>query len=291
MTHKAPKRAPGDRSHLERLVQALSVQEGIAADRLRRWVSTMILLGALERLGDNQHRFVLKGGVAIELRFKLRARATKDIDIIVIPDGEADVVDALEDALADPYLDFAFRLVDVHEIAHTPARRMDVKMTYKHKPWATLRLEASLPEADAAEPEQIAAFSLTELGLDGPDYVACQSLRYQIATKLHAVTERFEDRLNDRYRDLIDLLLLVELEPDLPQVAAACHEIFAARATRPWPPQLSVEPSWPEQYAALAAEQDFAITDVHEAVERVRALIDALASASRPTDDAQDPAR
>ncbi len=280
MSYKAPRRAPGDRSHLERLVQALSVQEGIAADRLRRWVSTMVLLGALERLDDGQHRFLLKGGVAIELRFKLRARATKDIDIIVIPHRDADIVDALEDALADPHLDFRFRLVDMHEIANTSVRRMDVKMTYKHKPWATLRLEASPPEA-AAEPEQIAAFSLTELGLDGPDYVACQSLRYQIATKLHAVTERFEGRENDRYRDLVDLLLLAELEPDLAQLAAACHEIFAARATHAWPPQLTIEPSWPEQYAVLAAEQHFAVTDVYEAAERVQALIDALAT-SRP---------
>jgi nucleotidyltransferase AbiEii toxin of type IV toxin-antitoxin system len=285
MTDRALKRTPGDRSHLERLVQALSVQEGLAADRLRRWVSTIVLLGALERRDDDQHRFVLKGGVAIELRFKLRARATKDVDIIVIPDRDADIIDALEDALADPYLDFAFRLVDVHEIANTSARRMDVKMSYKHRPWATVRLEASFPEANAAEAEQVAAFSLVRLGLNGPDYVACQSLRYQIATKLHAVTERFADRENDRYRDLIDLLLLAELEPELPRVAVACREIFAARATHPWPPQLTIEPSWPEQYPALATEQGFAVTDVHEAADRVQALIDALAT-SRPANNA-----
>jgi hypothetical protein len=221
---------------LERLVRALSVQEGIAADRLRRWVSTMILLGALERLTDDEHRFLLKGGVAIELRLKLRARATKDVDIIVIPEGDAHAVDMLEDALQDPYLGFAFRLADVRDSADAPARRLDVKMTYKRKPWATVRLEASLPEAHAAEPEQISAFSLKQLGLDGPEQVSCQSLRYQMATKLHAVTERFDDRANDRYRDLIDVLLLAELKPSLPRVAQACQDVFAAGATHPWPP-------------------------------------------------------
>ena len=84
-------------------------------------------------------------------------------------------------------------------------------MTYKGKAWATLRLEASPPEAQTAEPERIGAFSLTQLGLDGPTEVTCQSLRYQMATKLHAVTERFDDRENDRFRDLIDLLLLAIL--------------------------------------------------------------------------------
>lgn len=85
-------------------MQALSVEQGIAAERLRRWVSTMVLLGALARLDDDGHRFLLKGGVAIQLRLRLRARTTKDVDIIVIPDGNADIVDALEDTLAQPYL-------------------------------------------------------------------------------------------------------------------------------------------------------------------------------------------
>jgi Nucleotidyl transferase AbiEii toxin, Type IV TA system len=281
MTDAARRRPPGDRSHLERLVQALSVEQGIAAERLRRWVSTMVLLGALERLGDDGHRFLLKGGVAIELRLRLRARATKDVDIIVIPDGDADIVDALEDALAQPYLDFGFRLVDLGTIATTPARRMDAKLTYKHKPWATLRLEASPSEPGATEAQPVAAFGLAAFGLDGPDEIACQSLRYQIATKLHAVSQRFDDRDNDRYRDLIDLLLLVELQPGLARVAEACEQVFAERATHPWPPRLTVEPSWPEPYTTLALEQGFAITDVHDAATRVQALIDVLTAAGR----------
>jgi hypothetical protein len=57
VSYQPPKRTPADRSHLERLVQALSVEQGIAADRLRRWVSTMVLLGGLERVGDDEHRF------------------------------------------------------------------------------------------------------------------------------------------------------------------------------------------------------------------------------------------
>jgi hypothetical protein len=276
VSYRPPKRAPGDHSHLERLVQALSVEQGIAADRLRRWVSTMVLLGAFERVGDNEHRFLLKGGVAMELRLRLRARATKDVDIIVIcdgdgdGDGDVDIVDMSADALEEPYLDFAFRLTDVRDIADAPARRMDVKMTFKGSAWATVQLEASGPEAGAAEPEPISAFSLTQLGLIGPDEIACQSLRYQMATKLHAVTERFADQENDRFRDLIDLLLLADLEPDLTRVAEACEDIFGSRGKHPWPSPLIVEPSWPEQYRALAIDQDFAIQDVDEAVGLVR---------------------
>ena len=264
-------------------MQALSVDEGIAADRLRRWVSTMILLGALGRVGDDAHRFLLKGGVAMELRLRLRARATKDIDIIVIPDRNADILEVLQDALDEPYLDFAFRLTDSRPIERTPAQRMSVKMTYRGKSWATLQLEASGPEAGSDETEQIGAFSLTQLGLDGPDEVACQSLRYQIATKLHAVTERFDDRENDRFRDLIDLLLLRDLEPDLTPLAEACRDVFTSRGKQPWPPRLTVEPSWPDEYRALAFDLDFAVGDVTEAATLVQELIDQIAATPAAT--------
>ncbi len=213
MTPKVPGRAPGNRSHLERLVRTMSQEQGVAADRMRRWVSTMVLLGALERMSDDEHRFLLKGGVAMELRLHLQARATKDTDVIVVPAAGVSIVDALRDTLAEPYLDFAFRLANVRGIGDTPAQAMDVKMTYKNKAWATLRLEASPPQAGAAEPEPIDAFRLTRLGLDGPEQIICQSLRHQMATKLHAVTERFPDRENDRFRDLIDLLRSASLNP------------------------------------------------------------------------------
>jgi len=279
MSNHPRRRAPGDRSHLERLVQALSVEQGIAADRLRRWVSTTVLIGALERVGNDGHRFLLKGGVAIELRLRLRARATKDVDIIVACNGDAEIVEVLREALSEPHLDFSFRVTNPRDIAHTPAQRMDVKLTFKDKPWATVQLEASVPEAGAAEPELISAFSLTDFGLSGPDMVACQSLRYQMATKLHAVTERFEDRENDRVRDLIDLMLLADLDPDRARVREACLDIFTSRERHQWPPRLTVEPSWPSQYRALATEQGFVIDDVQEAAGAVQTLIDQIATA------------
>jgi hypothetical protein len=279
MTYKPPRRPPGDRSHLEQLVQALSVEEGIAADRLRRWVSVQVLLGALGRDDDDERRFLLKGGVAMELRLRLRARATRDVDILVLPEDEADLTDTLRDALEEPYLNFGFRIARIQGIQNTSAQRMDVKMSYRNRPWATLRLEASPPGPERAEAEQISAFSLTQLGLEGPEQVACQSLRYQMATKLHAVTERFEIGENDRFRDLIDLLLLRDLEPDIAHVAEACRSVFKARAKQSWPPQLRAEPSWPEQYRALAIEQGFVIQDVADAIALVQALIEEIDAA------------
>jgi hypothetical protein len=78
------------------------------------------------------------------------------------------------------------------------------------------------------------------------------------------------------FRDLIDLLLLRDLQPDIAHVAEACRDVFEARAKQSWPPRLSAEPSWPEQYRALAIEQGFAIQEVAQAIELVQALIEEI---------------
>jgi hypothetical protein len=79
----------------------------------------------------------------------------------------------------------------------------------------------------------VKAIDIGEFGLDGPEVVQCLSTRYQVAQKLHAVTEWFDDRDNERFRDLIDLLLLREIADDLPGLRAACKETFVARANKP----------------------------------------------------------
>jgi hypothetical protein len=107
-------------------------------------------------------------------------------------------------------------------------------------------------------------------------------LRFQIAQKIHACTERFPDRENERVHDLIDLQLMEELIEDHSRVKSACIEIFGLRGTHPWPPAITVEPAWPDIYRELAAELDFPISDVTAAVSHVQALIDRIQSGEPP---------
>jgi hypothetical protein len=92
-----------------------------------------------------------------------------------------------------------------------------------------------------------------------------------------------DGRENDRFRDLIDLLLLrraLIVNEDLPAVREACVEIFAMRAKHPWPAQVTVYPSWREGFAAMAAEMDFYTDDVDVAADALRALIAEIDAAS-----------
>lgn len=280
MSYRPPKGKPKTARHLGQLVSQYAEATGLAVGRVRQRISAMALVGALERVGeeDSPSRFLIKGGMACELRLQGKARATRDLDATFHGSLEELLVD-LDAAFAEPYSGFSFSYSEPHEIRATGSHRFDIRLQYEGRSWGTLRVEVSPPEGRAHEPELVPALSVSEFGLTGPVSATCLSLRYQIAQKLHACSERFDDRENERAHDLIDLLLMQELIDDYARVKEACIEIFDLRRKHRWPPTLTAEPGWRDQYARLAAELDFPITDIDEAVSGVQTLIDAIEAA------------
>lgn len=276
--NRRPEETPVQKAHLERLVGHYAKLTGIAPARVRRWLSVMVLLGALDRVRESDPVFLLKGGVAIELRFRTQARATKDVDLVFIGDSE-DLDDHLDRALAEPYSEFSFRREQVGEGGDGRFRRLDVKLLFRGRSWSTLRLEVAAPDTHTTDGELVPAIPLDEFGISGPKAIPCLSLRYQIAQKLHALTEQFEAGDNERFRDLIDLIICRDLIEDMRQVKEACLATFAARDAHPWPPELLIPGIWHEPYTALAEEMDFPITDVEVAAAQVRELIAAVDTA------------
>jgi hypothetical protein len=275
--YRPPKGQPKTEKHLGQLVSRYAEASGLGVRRVRQRISAMAFVGALERVRqeDSRARFLIKGGMACELRFPGKARATRDLDAVF--HGKLDDLLAdLDAAFSETYSGFSFTYLQPEAIRETGAHRFDVTLQYASRSWSTLRVEVSPPEGRAREWELVPALTVTEFGLTGPVEVTCLSLRYQIAQKIHACTERFDDRENERVHDLIDLQLMEELIEDRAQVREACLEIFELRATHPWPPSLTVEPGWPDVYAALAREIEFPITDVEEAAARVWELIERI---------------
>lgn len=276
--HRRPERAPVQKSHLERLVAHYAKLTGVAPARVRRWLSVMVLLGALDRVRESDPVFLLKGGVAIELRVRGRARATKDVDLVFFGDREA-LGEDLDRALAEPYSGFSFQREEIEPGGQAGFRRLDVKLLFRGRSWGTLRLEVAGPDSQATDGEPVPAIPLDEFGITGPETILCLSLRYQIAQKIHAVTERFPSGDNERFRDLIDLIICRDLIERMDEVKEACRDTFAARGRHGWPPELIVPDVWAEPYTALAEEMNFPTTDVEEAAMQVRELIVAIDTA------------
>ena len=86
--------------------------------------------------------------------------------------------DALDEAFGHPYAGFSFRRKGhVEDIRDTGSRRLEVQLSFGGREWQTLQLEIAKPEADEIELVHVAV-GISDFGLDGPEEVACLSLRF-----------------------------------------------------------------------------------------------------------------
>jgi type II secretory pathway pseudopilin PulG len=249
--------------------------------RARRQLSYVALAATLMRHACDEHDeplFLIKGGVAVELLLGLRARATKDLDASARLTGE-DIGPRLRAALAHGWEGFTFRLTGLEQVRDTTALRGDVKVSYQGDPWSTVQFEASPAEGTAGHQIHWTGNAFVDperLGLPSPGELPLVTIAYLIAQKLHACTDHTDDEgPNDRYRDLIDLILVDRLvhDEDRAGVREVCVEIFRLRAKHAWPPRITVLPDWPEGYRTLAEQLGFAPADVHQAAIDVQEII------------------
>jgi len=278
---RRPKR-PKTKARLEQLITQWQKDSGVPVARLNLRIAAMMLAGALARIvhPDGEAVFATKGGIAMELWMGGRARATRDIDLVLRGDP-AQLAEQLDAALRQPYNGFTFRRGGIDDLPPRPSvKKVKVQISFAGRVLSSSQLEIAPLDTGDEEFVALPAAELDPVGLDGPDVVLVLDARWQIAQKLHAVSEQHDDgRENPRFRDLLDLQLLEALDPDLASVRDACERVFAARAQHAWPPDLVVAPSWRAGYEALATELDFDVTDVERAADTVRAYIERVASA------------
>jgi hypothetical protein len=248
-----------------------------AETRVSRALSFMLVQLMLERArtAEGDPEFIVKGGVSMELRLGLEARATKDFDAIFASGFERWLA-ALDRALAEPVDGFTFARSEPVAIRQTNTFRVVVAIDFKGRRWGQVRLEVAPAEAaHVLDVDQVAPFDIGQFGLTRPRPVHVAGLPYLIAQKLHARTEVFDGAENQRVQDLMDLLLARDLlgTRGLRRAREGCVAIFTGRGKHTWPPEVIVYPSWPPVFAKLAADESFPISDVDQAAELVRRFI------------------
>jgi len=236
----------------------------------------MVLAAMLDRAhdADDMPLFLIKGGVAMELRFALDARATKDLDLACRTEPAA-MITSLDEALHAGHGDFTARRTAIEPIRDTGAHRTTIKLSYRGRPWASVTTDLAPTEPGIGDDiDRLPAKPLSHLGLDGPADIPCIAVHWQIAQKLHACTERFAaDHANERYRDLIDIILLWGLTNDPTITRRACTRIFEHRQAHPWPPTVQPPPDWADPYLSLARDIGFPISELEHAVVTVDNII------------------
>lgn len=265
-------------------------QQSLPPDRVRRMVGFECVIAAFEDVHaiPDGPVFILKGGVAMELRTGARSRATKDIDAVIRGRDLTidDVTDTVTGTLRSASLmdgDITFSVNEGRQIAGVDAVRFVVQVRWRGESFHRLQLEVS-----TAQPEDHAWDEVPMMGIAEnfamqvrAATVRCLPIPEQMAQKIHACTA--PTSFNDRFRDLIDLMILAELTTHSDaDILECCARVFAARATHPWPPTVRVLPDWPEQYTALADGMGYPVTDVGDAARVVQAFIDRICGGSPP---------
>ena len=194
----------------------------------------------------------------------MTARATKDVDGIIRGDMGA-FFEVLDHALCDPWGPISLRRGEIHEInvptKRISPRRFDVILSLRGVTWRRIQFEVSPDEAGIGKEQQlIDPPSLRGFGLPDPDVLVGIALRFQIAQKLYTASDPHDPpgMINDRARDVVDLLLLRDLcattgHPTKAEICEAGQVVFQARAAeslelgtppRSWPPTLVAHPHW-----------------------------------------------
>ncbi|KAA1429966.1 nucleotidyl transferase AbiEii/AbiGii toxin family protein [Mycolicibacter arupensis] len=270
---------------------------GSAGPRLGWLVAATVVTAGLQRAVDafGVPLFLLKGGTMLQYRLPGMSRTTQDIDGLVRGDIDRFLTD-LDTTLREPWgpLTLVRGEVEIIDVPHklVKPRRFDMTVLLNGVTWRRIQIEVSPDEGHAGTmPEQIPSPSLAGFGLPTPDHLVSLSMRYQIAQKVHASTDPHgpPSFVNDRARDVVDLLLLRNLtettgHPSLAEIRAAVEDIFAARAAeaqatnappRSWPARLTGYRHWEPSFANAADSAGLSIT-LAAAVGQVNAWLDLM---------------
>jgi hypothetical protein len=274
------------RDGLEARLSAEAASRGIDPNRLRRHVAfeRLLLRLAADLANGGRPRWVLKGGLALELRLGLRARATLDLDLALLESADdglwthACLVEALNCDVQGDYFKFAVQAPRslVADRSGRAGWRFPVDARLAGRTFAALRLDVvARPEEMVGGTEAFTFKSRLAFASYPPEItVQAAALTQQAAEKLHALSRPYDDRPNTRTKDLVDLVLLVEQGlVDAAGLRDRVRAVFAARGTHELPDDLPPVPAaWRHDYAALVAGLDVEATTMDSALERVRQL-------------------
>ena len=257
--------APADfRQALEERLRQRLQKTGEPLERMRKRLVFERCMVRLQKKADSP--WIVKGGFALELRLGMRARMTKDLDLGVDLGyfgkrelSAAEIVQKLRDDLVGEGDDgFAFVVAEGAEqelpTQGVKSYRFTVEARLAGRRFETIKVDIGLSDPLVPPFENLTGSDLLSFAGIPPPSIRATSRAQHLAEKVHALTRPFDDRINTRVKDLVDIMLLMDLGlPDPPVVQGAVTAIFASRQSHAIPQRMENPPvAWVATYTAVA---------------------------------------
>lgn len=244
------------RRALEDRLRTQSIQTGIPLVRLRKLVAFDRFLARLLFAYPNE--WILKGGLAIQLRIGDRARTTKDIDILALfqePDLRDRLIFVGSRDLGDW---FQFEIEQARNDLPVVHRglRFHLHSLLNGRVFEDFHLDIGIGDPVLAPVEYFSTPPLLGFAEIPATVIPCYPATQQIAEKVHALTMLHPSGESSRVKDLVDILLLAERsEMNSELLCQAIQATFDARNTHPLPDHLSALPvAWVIPFRKLSGE-------------------------------------
>lgn len=272
------------RRALEQRLRSQSLQAGMPLIRLRKMVAFDRFLARL--LHAQPDAWILKGGLALQLRLGARARTTKDIDVLAFakPEeitltlrkaGTLDLGDWFSFVVAEPVRD---AMLGQGGIRHTIQGLLDGRT------FESFHIDVGVgdPMVDAAE--YLSTPALLDFAEIDPTRVPCYPITQQIAEKLHAYTRPRKSGESSRVKDFVDILLMAELGTiSGERLLQALQATFSAQETHALPTSVPQPPSkWESEFRRMANTVGIENMSLAQAFEILQRFLDPILKGEIP---------
>ncbi len=258
------KTATDFRKSLEARIQSIAKKNGQDLQSLRRKVAFDRLLARI--FSRENSKFYLKGGYALEMRLA-EARVTKDIDLTCVlrASNENDILTEiiLDEIQSLASLDlndfFSYQIGKPQmDLDNAPygGSRYPVSAMIDGKLFVRFQLDIGADIVEVDQVEQLKGVDWLEFCNIQAPIISTISIEQQLAEKLHAYSLPREDRLNTRAKDLIDIVLLLNMRSiKIEAFKQVLQKVFTTRNTHPIPKLLDSPPSeWTIRFKEMAKE-------------------------------------
>jgi len=262
----------GIRQALEVRLRTESIRSGVPLVRLRKMVAFDRLLARLAIAQPD--RWVLKGGLALQLRLGLVARTTKDIDLLFLAAGHDAYVLLLEAGALDIGDWFRFEIALQGELLGD-SYRFQVRSLLDDRLFEQFHLDAGVGDPLFESPEMVTMPALLAFAEIPPVQFHCYPVSQHLAEKVHAYTLPHKSGPSSRVKDLVDILLLARVGvPDNLTLHRAMKMTFDTRRSHAMPEQLLPPPvNWAAPYRRLARETGLPYASLQEGWEAARIFL------------------